>query len=203
MGRTGIEWTPQASLVLGGTCALLLATHIVATQATGVLKDGMFARAAITPATTLSHWWHHAWAGFFHRSWGHLAFNLAVFAVAFPFAIRGLEPWKVLANAYWIGPFTVFTSHILVVLPLAMMGLPYAIRSLNGPLVGFSVMAYAVVGMALTTTPTPIAVAFLVGIVAFEAVAATFVTGPFIWFYHLAGLGLGYWSIVLRRGLAS
>lgn len=189
-----MEWPEPATFVAFGLVAGgLAAVHLVATHGTGVLDGPVLGKAAITPATTLSQWWHHLWAGFFHRSWGHLLFNLAVLAVALPFAAKGPGPWWTLANAYWIGPLTVFVLHLLVVLPLASLGVPYAVRALDLPLVGFSVMAYSVAGMALTLAPGPVALRVAAVVVVAEAALAVWVTAPFIAVYHVAGLGLGYW----------
>lgn len=180
-------------VVMGG----LVALHLVATRGTGDLREPEKSALAVTPPTTLTQWWHHLWAGFFHHSWGHLAFNLAVFAVAFPLATRQMGPVQAMANAYWIGPFVVLTLHLLLVLPLAKAGVPYAVAALDHHLVGFSVMAYSLAGAAFTlASPGAAAVAFA-GLVAFELVLAVLTTGPFIFAYHLGGFALGYWVRVL------
>lgn len=180
-----------------GVMGALLGLHLWATHGTGALGDAMAGRLAITPATTLSHWWRHLWAGLFHKSWGHIAYNLAVFAIAFPLATRQMGPLATMANAYWIGPFVVFALHLLVVLPLAHAGVPYAARALDYPLVGFSVMAYSVAGAAFVLAPWKVAAGFAVALVAFEVALAVLSTGPFIWLYHLGGFALGYWVRVL------
>lgn len=177
----------------------LVGLHLLATNATGTLDDPVRARLAVTPETTLTQWWHHLWAGFFHHSWGHLAYNLAVFALAFPLAARQQGALVTLGNAYWIGPFTVFALHLLLVLPLAAAGAPYAVRALNYPLVGFSVMAYSIAGMAMTAASVPFTVAAVLALVIFETAMALYVTGPFIAVYHLAGFGLGFWVRTLLR----
>ncbi|HUR24703.1 MAG TPA: hypothetical protein VM327_01660 [Candidatus Thermoplasmatota archaeon] len=191
---------PATLLAMAVVALGLLALHLVATHGTGTLDGPVLAVASISPSTTLSLWWHHLWAGFFHRSWGHLAYNLAVLVIAFPFAVRQQGPWLTLANAYWIGPFTVFTLHLLVVLPLASAGLPYAVKALEIPLVGFSVMAYSMAGMALTLAPPPVAVASIVGLVLYETALALCVTAPFIGVYHVVGFGMGFWvrTLLLR-----
>ncbi len=175
----------------------LLALHVWATGGTGTLAEPMRSRLAVTPATTLSLWWHHAWAGLFHKSWGHLAFNLAVFVVAFPFATRQMGPLATLGNAYWIGPFVVFSLHLALVLPLAHADVPYAVRALDYPLVGFSVMAYSMAGAALTLAPWKAAALTGALVVLFETAMAAWSTGPFIAAYHVGGLALGYWVRVL------
>lgn len=181
-------WLPGGLVAAG-----LLGLHLLATNGTGTLSDTWRAHVAVTPATTLSHAWRHLVAGFFHKSWGHLAYNLTVFAVAYTFATRQMSPALTLANAYWIGPFVVFTLHLLLVLPLARLGVPYATGALSYPLVGFSVMAYSIAGAALTLAPKPVAVAVFAAVAAFEVLLAVLSTGPFIFLYHLGGLALGYW----------
>ncbi len=187
-------------LVMGGVMAFLLALHLVATHGTGELHDPERRPLAVTPETTLTHWWRHLWAGLFHKSWGHLAYNLAVFAVAFPFATRAMGPLQTMANAYWIGPSVVFTLHLLLVLPLARLGVDYAQGALDYPLVGFSVMAYSIAGAAFVLAPATAALGFAGALVLFELAMAAFgSTGPFIWLYHLGGFATGYWVRVLLR----
>lgn len=183
--------------VMAVVAAALVALHLAATRGTGELRPPEEERLAVTPRTTLTAWQHHLWAGLFHHSWGHLAYNLAVFAVAFPFAARQLGPLAALGNAYWIGPFVVLTLHLLLVLPLAKLGVPYALAALDRPLVGFSVMAYSLAGAALTLAPGKAAVAAFGAVVAYEVALAFVATGPFIFAYHVAGFALGYWVRVL------
>jgi hypothetical protein len=184
----------------GGVVVLLLALHLVATHGTWHLGESAKQHLAITPATTLTQAWRHLWAGLFHNDPLHLGYNCAVFAVAFAFATRQMSPQLTLANMYWIGPFTVFALHLLVVLPLAKAGLPYAVDALHKPLVGFSVMAYSVAGAALTLAPGWVAALSFAGLVVYEVVLAAFGTGPFIWLYHLGGFALGYWVRTLWLG---
>lgn len=187
-------WPPLSVVLWGGGVMLALTViHLFITQGTGQLGDAAKAQIAITPATTLSHWWRHLWAGFFHTDPLHIAYNLCVFAVSFYFATRQMSPGLTLANMYWIGPFTVFALHLLVVLPLAQAGVPYAVAALHRPLVGFSVMAYSVAGAAFTLAPGWVAAAFGAFLVVYELVLAVYGTGPFIWLYHLGGFALGYW----------
>jgi hypothetical protein len=178
--------------VLLAVAALLVGLHLWATKGTGELREPEQSRLAVTPRTTLSLWYHHLWAGLFHKSWGHLAYNLAVFAVAFPLATRTMGPVQTMAHAYWIGPAVVLALHLLVVLPLANAGAPYAMRSLDYPLVGFSVMAYSIAGAALTLAPPKTAIVVAAGLVAFEALLAVVSTGPFIGLYHTVGFAVGY-----------
>lgn len=188
------DWPGLPVIAVGlGVVGALLGLHLWATHGSGDLAGPMQGRLAVTPRTTLSLWWHHLWAGLFHKSWGHIAYNLAVFAVAFPFATRQMGPLATMANAYWIGPFVVFTMHLLVVLPLAHAGVPYATRSLDYPLVGFSVMAYSLAGAAFTLAPWKVALGFGALLAVYEVVLAVLNTGPFVFAYHLGGFALGYW----------
>jgi membrane associated rhomboid family serine protease len=196
-----VQWPPiNVLVVMGAVLLLLLGLHLAATRGTGDLRDPEQSKLAVTPRTSLSLWWHHLWAGLFHKSWGHIAYNLVVFAVAFPLAARAMGPLQTMANAYWIGPFTVFALHLLVVLPLARAGVGYAQGALDYPLVGFSVMAYSVAGAAFVLAPPLVAAGFAVALVAFEAAMAGLgSTGPFIWLYHLGGFGMGFWVRTLLR----
>jgi hypothetical protein len=192
---------PTTLLAMALVAAGLLVVHLVATHGTGSLDGQALAIASISPSTTLSLWWHHLWAGFFHRSWGHLAYNVAVLLIALPFAVRQQGPLLTLANAYWIGPFTVFTLHLLVVLPLAGAGVPYAVKALEVPLVGFSVMAYSLAGMALTLAPPWVAIAAFGALVLYETALAIWVTAPFIGLYHVMEFAMGFWvRTILMRG---
>src|SRR5688572_16692806 len=151
----GVPGWPAPVVLWSGAGVLvgLVAIHLVATHGTFHLAEATKAQVAITPATTLSHAWRHVYAGAFHDGPVHIGYNLAVFAVAFAFATREMSPGLTLANMYWIGPVTVFALHLLVVLPLAKLGVPYAVDALHRPLIGFSVMAYSVAGAALTLAP--------------------------------------------------
>lgn len=190
---------PTVATILwwAGVAGALVGVHLLATHGSGTLEGNSLSRIAITPATTLTHWWRHLWAGFFHTSWAHLTFNLAVFTLAMAFATRDQPAWATLANALWIGPLTVFVLHLVLVLPLATTGVPYAIKALDIPLVGFSVMAYSMGGMALVVAPPMLAGGLALLVVALEVVFAIWVTGPFIAVYHLAGFGLGWWVRIL------
>lgn len=186
-------------VIYGCAALLLLAVHSVTTGFSGTLQEPRLSSVGITPATTLTHWWRHLWAGLVHTNVAHIAFNLALFTIAFPFAMRGHDPLRTLLGAYWIGPVTVFVLHVLVVLPLAQGGFAYALSALHRPLVGFSVIAYALAGMAVVQAPRPIALGITATVVAFELTVGAVLrfTGPFIFAYHLAGFGVG----ALMRGV--
>lgn len=180
--------------VWGAAVALLLGIHLIASSGSFTLAEPRLSQIGITPATTLTHWWRHLWAGLFHTTPLHIVFNLALFTAAFFFATNGHDPLRTLLGAYWIGPVSVFLLHLILVLPLAHAGLPYAVSALDRPLVGFSVITYAVVGMALAQAPLPWMLGLSGLVVAFEVVGGAVLqaTGPFIFVYHLVGFGLGF-----------
>jgi hypothetical protein len=177
-----------------GAVTVLLVLHLIATQGTFTLGPARLQALGVTPATTLTQWWRHLYAGLFHTTPVHILFNLALFALAFPFAIRGHAPLGTLLTGYAIGPTVVLLLHLLLVRPLAAGGLPYAVAALNVPLVGFSVIAYGILGMATAAIPSPTFRLGLVAVVlAFEVTAGAVLraTGPFIFVYHLAGFATG------------
>jgi hypothetical protein len=172
----------------------LLAIHLVASAGTFTLTEPRLSRIAITPATTLSLWWRHLWAGLFHTTPLHILFNLALFSLAFPFAIRGHTPLGTFLSGYAIGPVVVLLLHLALVRPLAGAGIPYAVGAMHVPLVGFSVIAYSIAGMAVMALPSPTLRLGVVGaVLAFEVVGGAVLraTGPFIFVYHLAGFCTG------------
>ncbi|MES2154886.1 MAG: hypothetical protein V4510_07095 [bacterium] len=178
-----------------GVVCLLVVVHVFASGGTFTIRSTTLNAVAITPETTLSRWWNHVVAGFFHTTPIHLAFNVALFSLAFPFAIRGQSLWATLASAYAVSLFGVLLLHLAVVRPLAAAGLPYAVQAMTIPLVGFSVVAYATAGMAVAGIASPLlALGLGATVVVFEAAAGLGgFTGPFIFVYHLTGFlaGLG------------
>jgi hypothetical protein len=172
----------------------LVGIFVITTHRSGFrLEDGLLDSLAITPATTLSHFHRHLTAGLFHTNYLHLAFNVGIFSVGFWFAQKGQHAATTVAAAYLVGIATVLALHLFVVIPLATAGSTYAVGALGRPLVGFSVIAYATLGMALNHVPSVVAWAVLLVVVVGEVLAAVFVTGPFISVYHLAGFGLGFY----------
>ncbi|MEK6986154.1 MAG: hypothetical protein AABX89_07215 [Candidatus Thermoplasmatota archaeon] len=185
-------WATYGAVVAG-----LVAIHLIATGGSWTLSQAAQDRIGITPARTLADGVRHLWAGFFHTTPGHIAFNLLVFSAAFPFA-AGASPVRSFAVAYLIGPLSVLTLHLTVVRPLAATGFPYAVQAMERSLVGFSVIAYATLGMAIAVLALRQPVAALVAsgiVVAFELVVGlSGTTGPFIFVYHLVGFGVG-WAV--------
>ncbi len=180
--------------VYAGVVALLLGLHLLVSWPGFTIQAVWLNRLGVTPATTLSQWWRHLEAGLFHTTPGHILFNLALFTLAFPFAARAHDPLRTVLGAYWLGPFVVFGLHLVLVLPLAKLGVPYAVSALDRPLVGFSVIAYATTGMALAGLSLPWALGLGTVAVAFELTGGVLLnaTGPFIFVYHLGGLAAGF-----------
>ncbi|HUR62715.1 MAG TPA: hypothetical protein VM286_10185 [Candidatus Thermoplasmatota archaeon] len=179
----------------------LLALHLVASAGSFTLTEPRLSRIAITPASTLSMWWRHLWAGLFHTTPLHILFNLALFSLAFPFAIRGHTPLATFLTGYAIGPIVVLLLHLALVRPLAGAGIPYAVGAMHVPLVGFSVIAYSIAGMATMAIPSPaLRLGTVVLVLAFEVTAGVLLraTGPFIFVYHLAGFSTGMVLRVVR-----
>lgn len=187
---------PAATLGLGlGVMLLLLAIHVVASGGTGRILASVQDRVAVTPATTLSHGLRHLVAGLFHSTWGHIAFNLGLFALAYPVASQAASAPKLLLFAYLAAPACVLLLHLVLVRPMAGAGNAYALSAMDRPLVGFSVMAYTIAGVATrhVAASRPLAGAALAALVAaFELVVGlTGRTGPYIFVYHLAGFTAG------------
>jgi hypothetical protein len=189
-------WRPTgpvyAGIVFGLVLLVLVSIFFATTAQSGFkLQEGLKERLAITPATTVSRFPHHFIAGLFHTNLGHIGFNLAIFTIGFWLTQRHTDPLVGVATAYGIGIFTVFLLHLVLVLPLAQTGLPYATRALDLPLVGFSVIAYATLGMGLIGLDRTIQLGALGAVLLFELAAAIWFTAPFISVYHVAGALLG------------
>ncbi len=190
--------------VWSGVVFILAVTHLLASGGTLTIRPTVLQAVAITPETTLSRWWNHLLAGFFHTSVVHIAFNLALFSLAFPVAARGHSIVTTLGAAYAISLFGVLLLHLLLVRPLAGAGWAYGVEAMTIPLVGFSVIAFATAGMAVASMASPLAALTIATlVVAFEATAgpARF-TGPFVFVYHLMGFAAGYfvrWSGITGR----
>ncbi len=157
------------------------------------LTDDTKNRVAITPATTVSKFHRHLIAGLFHDNLAHIGFNLAIFTAGYWFATQRAAPFVTVGPSYGIGILVVFLTHLVIVLPLAKMGLPYAERALDYPLVGFSVIAYATLGAGVHLFPTFTQLIVFGVVLAFEVGAGIFVTGPFISVYHVTGFLMGFY----------
>lgn len=175
---------------------LLAALYAWSSGWTTSITQAWMARVSISPATTWTAWPNYVVAAFFHRNPAHLLYNLVVFSVAFPLATRGHSVPGTLGWMLLIGPTVVFLVHVLWIRVMAARGMGSAVAAMDVGLVGFSVMAYAMAGMALAKTSWGLyAVAGAVGL---ELLAGLVMhaTGPYIWLYHVLGLGAGF---VLRR----
>lgn len=176
-----------------GVVAILVVVHLFASGGTFTIRPATLHAVGITPETTLSRWWNHFAAGFFHTTPLHILFNLALFSVAFPFAIRGQNVGWTLAAAYLVSLIGVFVLHLALVRPLAAAGVPYAVQAMTIPLVGFSVVAYTTAGMAVAGLASPVAALLFAGAVLVFEVGGGLsgLTGPFIFVYHLMGFSAG------------
>lgn len=181
--------------LLAWVWTLLLAAHLAAAGADGQLEGPMLDRLAVTPLQALDLSPHLLWAGLFHFSWQHLAYNLVLFAVAFPLATRGggrWTPFTTLASAVAVSLAVVLVLPALVIRPLAGLGIAYAADALDERLVGASIAIYAVAGAALARLPRRVAAPLAAAGIVAEVVAALVGTRPFVFAFHLAGLALGY-----------
>lgn len=185
--------------------AALAAIHLLAggAQGHGTIRPGLLARVAVTPATTLSRWHAHFVAGFFHHGWAHLAFNLTLLGSAALLAARQGRGPTALAAGLVIGPVVVLLLHLVLVRPLAAAGSGYAVAALPVPLVGFSVMAYAMLGVAATPLPPGPRLAVAAAVLALELVVGLGLraTAPFVFVYHLVGFAAGSgWGALRAAG---
>lgn len=184
------EW-----LVLGGVLAFLGSVHAIATATHGfVLPESVRERVGASADTVWSRFHAHFVGPFFHDNLFHILYNSAIFALVLPIAFRAYGP-KSLLLGYLASPISGIAVDVLLVLPLAKTGWAPAIEAAQAKLVGASVVAFALAGMALVSLVPrlgPWALAVAGGIVIYELVLAAFeLTRPFVWAYHLTGFGLG------------
>lgn len=180
---------------------VLLAVHVAVTRG-GVLPDALREQFGASAATVASRPWAQATAFWFHESWGHIGYNLAVLAATMPFAVGAHGPRVVLLGML-ASVLAGFFVNLLLIQPLAAAGLSYAADHMTRRLVGASVVVFAGAGMAWAAWGGPgwARAAALVGFVAFEAALAAFgVTRPWVWAYHVTGglLGVGF-GLAMRR----
>lgn len=197
----GIDRLVARVVVFAAVVLLLVGVFLATTLPSSLrLPEDVKRRVAVTPATTVGRFPLHFVANLFHENLAHIAFNLLVFTAGFWLATRRADPAATVGTSYALGIFTVFLLQIALVIPLARLGLPYAVEALHRPLVGFSVIAYATLGAGITVLPPAGQWSILGGVLVFEVAAAAFVTAPFISVYHLGGLAMGYY---VRRLLES
>lgn len=182
------------TLTFVGVIASLVVVFVASTyQNRFRLSEEHQKKVAITPATTVSRFHIHFVAGSFHHSVVHIAFNLTIFTIGYWLATQRFHPVTTVATSYAISMVSVFLLHIFLVLPLAKLGLPYAVRSLDVPLVGFSVIAYATLGAGIHELPRAGQIATALAVVLFEVAAGVVVTAPFVSVYHIVGFAIGFY----------
>lgn len=186
------EW-----IVLVAVLGVLWTIHVVATSSNGLaLPDTVRERVGASADTVWSRFHAHFVAPCFHDGLFHIAYNTVLFAIALPIAFRAYGP-NAIAFGYLASPIAGILVDVLLILPLAKAGSATAAEIAQTRLVGASVVAFALGGMALASLaprfgPTPV---FLIAaaIVLYEVLlAATATTRPFIWAYHLGGFGIGH-----------
>lgn len=189
---------------LGLVLVLLWSIHLVATFRHGlVLPDAARSAVGASAETVWSRLYAQFSAPFFHDNLFHIAYNSVLFGIGIPVAINAFGG-RVLPVAYLASPIAGVLVDALIILPLAKSGNAVAIAAAPSRLVGASVVAFALLGMALlASSPRGGGWTAAIGlaVVAYEATLAfTGVTRPFVWAYHLSGFGLGALAtLVLRR----
>lgn len=182
-------WRPDESTWL--FLALLAGLHVLATRGTGTLPTHVQETFGASAATVLTRPWAQATALWFHQSWGHLAYNLAVLLATMPFAVAAFGP-KALPAMVVASILGGFLVDLVLILPLSSVW-QHAAAAVQPRLVGASMAIFAGAGMAwaawdATSAKAAVAVAW----VAYEVALGVFgVTQPFVWAFHLAGGAIG------------
>lgn len=185
----------RAILLAAGYALALLAIHILVTRGTGAIPTDLKQSVGADAGSVLTRPWAQFTAPWFHTSWGHIGYNMAVLMATLPFAIHvhGAKTIPLLLLASALAGFAV---NLLIILPLA--NIPYAASVVDGRLVGASIAIFAGAGIAWTTwTGAAWAKgAALGGFVLYEALLALMgTTQAFVGVYHvagaLAGIGIG------------
>lgn len=182
-----------------GVVLVIVIVHVIVTVRSGfALSDETRDRFGASAATTFSRAWAHFTAPFFHYGWGHIAYNSAILLATMPFALRAFGVGRGLTLAYLASPLSGMLVNVLLILPLAAMGVGYAANAAPARLVGSSVMVFAGAGLALS--------AFLAGrdlgivwsavgvaaFLAYELSLARFgATQSWVWAYHTTGFLVG------------
>lgn len=179
----------------GALIALVWGIHAALTARHGfALPDALREAWGASARTVFSRAYALFTAPFLHESLGHVAYNSVLFAIGTPFAVRAFG-LPAVGVAYLASPLAGFLVDVLLILPLAALGLPSAVAAAPERLVGASVVAWAAIGMALAAHAPQlgwIAWAAAAAVVAYEAALAfAGVTQGFVWAYHLTGFGLG------------
>ena len=179
--------------------ALLVGIHLAVTARNGfALPETMRDVVGASPATTLTRPWSHFTAPFFHYGFGHLGYNVAILLATMPIALRSFGAGRALPAAYAISPLTGIAVNLLVILPLAALGVQAAQAAAPVPLVGASVMIFAGAGLAASAmlSGRGLGPAWSIGLVAlfvaYELVLQSLgLTQHFVWLYHATGFALG------------
>lgn len=173
--------------------AALWGVHLAATFRSGLaLPDATRQAVGASAETVWRRAWAHFTAPFFHDGLFHLAYNTVLLSVGVTLAVGAFGP-RALGVVYLASPAAGILVDALVILPLAAAGVAYAQDAAPTRLVGASVFAYALLGMALVARAPAWGVAGGAAVaVAYEvALALLGATRPFVFAYHLTGLGLG------------
>lgn len=179
-------------LALAAVLALLWGVHAAATWRTGfALPEATRQAVGASAQTLVTRLYAHFTAPFFHDGLGHLLYNSALLAVALPLAVRAFGGSAV-GVAYLASPAVGILVDALVILPLAAAGVGYAQEAAPVRLVGASVVAFALIGMALGARGGAWVAWGAAALVLYElTLAATGTTKPFVFAFHLGGLGVG------------
>lgn len=184
------EW-----LILLGALGILWSIHLAATTSNGLaLPDATRERVGASADTVWSRFHAHFVAPLFHDGLAHIAYNSVLFAIALPIALRAFGA-KAILFGYLASPIAGIAVDVLLILPMAKAGSSAAAEIAATRLVGASVIAFALGGMALVALWAklgPLAFAIAAGVVVYEIILATLaITRPYIWAYHLTGFGVG------------
>lgn len=184
----------RPALWLAAVLAILWGVHLAATWRNGLaLPDATREAVGASARTVWTRFHAHFVAPFFHDGVIHLAYNSVLLAVGVTLAVGALGP-RSLGVAYLASPLAGILVDALLILPLAGAGVAYALEAAPARLVGASVVAFALLGMALAArAPTTLPVVLgTLAIVAYEVTLAwTGTTRPFVFAYHLGGFLLG------------
>lgn len=196
------EW-----LILLGFVGIVWLVHIAATKDHALtLPDSVREQVGASADTVWSRFYAHFTSPFFHDRVSHLAYNTAILAIVLPLALRAYGP-KAMLLGYFASPIAGVAIDLFLILPLAHAGWPSAIETAHTRLVGASVIAFALAGMVIVAHAPRLghfAFALAGAIVVYEVgLALLGVTRPFIWAYHLGGLGVGSALAALVRTTAS
>lgn len=199
--------------ILALVLALLWGVHLVVTASEGfALPGSVRERVGASASTVVTRAYAQLTAPFFHDGLAHLAYNTCLFALGLPLALRAYGA-RALAAAYVASPAVGVAVDVLLILPLATAGNATAEGAAPVRLVGSSIVAFALLGMALASMRLRLGErwtwAIAAAVALYEAaLALSGTTRPFVWAYHLGGFALGALTARLvferaRRGTAS